>query len=894
MKRLYELLSGNQPSYLTPLFWTHGEDEQVMRHMIGQMHENGIGEFVVESRPHPDFLGDQWWSDVDIILDEAKKRGMKVWFFDDRKFPSGFAAGVIRDKYPQYLKIYLREGHIDAVGPQTDSYIFTDAWLEEEGEELVGVVAARRTDGLDAIDYDSLTDLTHLVTDGVLQWDIPQGRWRIFLFVSTRNGGENETRDYLNPLEPEPVKIFLDHVYGAHYAHYPEDFGTTIAGFFTDEARFGNAESYDQILGCTSGCDANSRPKIVLPWSRHLLAQLSEKWQADFRKMLPCLWYDAAGKTSDVRFTYMDLVSTLFAENYTRQIGDWCRAHNVKYIGHLIEENGAHARLGYGAGHFFRAIRGQDYPGLDLIHQVWPGVTDGRFSSQVGNLDSDFFYWGITKMASSAAHIRAKDSGTTICEIFGAYGWQAGLKMMKWLTDHICVRGVNLLIPHAFSPKACDWDAPPHFYDRGLNPQWRYFHIWSQYANRVCHLLSGGIHVATAAVLYHAEAEWAGKYMPFEKPVKALAKRQIDCDIIPGDLFTEGAVSIENGAFCIGGETYRIMVVPYAEKLPESVLSGLYRIAQANIPVIFMDDYPDGSPLATENCEALLQDLRRSPMVSLCNCGQLADAVLERNLQDITVSTEEMYLRCWHYSQPDGQVYFLTNEAVSQPVCTTVTFKTPGIPVLYDAMDNTLAFPPYTSDGKSITLALELEAYRSLFVTVLPNEESVGELMQKHAKAGGKKLLQVPFDAQVMDDLPQDGWKLSVSKAPAVAEYAPYPGVTKLGNITVPGELLYFTGTVRYEREFEMAQLPANKPIVLDLGRVYETAEVWINGQPVGSRIAPPYVFQVEKYLQLGLNTIRVDVTNTLAKERGQNLLDRDMVQEPSGLIGPVRLLYGQ
>ena len=61
MKRLQELLQGNCPSYLTPLFWLHGEEEAVLRHMIGQMNENGVGEFVVESRPHPDFLGESWW-----------------------------------------------------------------------------------------------------------------------------------------------------------------------------------------------------------------------------------------------------------------------------------------------------------------------------------------------------------------------------------------------------------------------------------------------------------------------------------------------------------------------------------------------------------------------------------------------------------------------------------------------------------------------------------------------------------------------------------------------------------------------------------------------------------------------------------------------------------------
>jgi len=59
----------------------------------------------------------------------------------------------------------------------------------------------------------------------------------------------------------------------------------------------------------------------------------------------------------------MDVISRLYAQNFTDQIGAWCRAHQVEYIGHVLEDNGNHARLGAGAGHFFRALGGQDMSG---------------------------------------------------------------------------------------------------------------------------------------------------------------------------------------------------------------------------------------------------------------------------------------------------------------------------------------------------------------------------------------------------------------------------------------------------------------------------------------------------------------------------------------------------
>lgn len=73
----------------------------------------------------------------------------------------------------------------------------------------------------------------------------------------------------------------------------------------------------------------------------------------------------------------------------------------------------------------------------------------------------------MTKLATSLGHLDPRKRGRTFCEIFGAYGWAEGLKLMKWLTDHMLVRGVNHFVPHAFSQKEFpDWDCPPHFYAR--------------------------------------------------------------------------------------------------------------------------------------------------------------------------------------------------------------------------------------------------------------------------------------------------------------------------------------------------------------------------------------------------------------------------------------------
>ena len=64
---------------------------------------------------------------MDIILSEAKKRGMKVWLLDDDKFPTGHAAGLIASKYPDLRQWNVAERHIDICGPMKDGAVLASA-----------------------------------------------------------------------------------------------------------------------------------------------------------------------------------------------------------------------------------------------------------------------------------------------------------------------------------------------------------------------------------------------------------------------------------------------------------------------------------------------------------------------------------------------------------------------------------------------------------------------------------------------------------------------------------------------------------------------------------------------------------------------------------------------
>ena len=58
---------------LYPFFWQHGEEHAILSEYMDKIAESGMKGVCIEARPHPDFVGDQWWSDLDLILAKAKE-----------------------------------------------------------------------------------------------------------------------------------------------------------------------------------------------------------------------------------------------------------------------------------------------------------------------------------------------------------------------------------------------------------------------------------------------------------------------------------------------------------------------------------------------------------------------------------------------------------------------------------------------------------------------------------------------------------------------------------------------------------------------------------------------------------------------------------------------------
>ncbi len=846
--QLHDVLTHNESNYLLPFYWQHGNHRDRIPTQVRRIYDSGCRALCVESRPHPDFGGPDWWADMDIILAEAQKLGMKVWILDDKHFPTGYANGIIPKKYPKHRRWTIVERHIDVMGPlEEGSFLFN---LPADGDVLEGIFAYPRT-GNDEDIAPAPVDLTDNIHDGYLYWDVPEGCWRIFFLTRTQQQAD---QNYMDMLREDACHALIEAVYEPHFEHYASYFGNTLVGFFSDEPQLGNRRPGGHRADYGMYEHRVGQDGEAYPFNDRLLALMTEELGEDARPYLGELWYhsDHAHKT---RLAYMNAVTRLWRKCFSQQVGDWCRDHGVMYIGHIIEDMNAHARLNCSAGHYFRALEGQDMSGIDVVlHQVMPGMAHymHNCTASSGMADPAFFHYVLAQLAASMAHQYPHMKGRAMCEEFGAFGWAEGATFMKWLSDFLLVRGINHFVPHAFSPDYPDPDCPPHFGAEGHDPQFDGFTHLMGYTNKVAHLLYGGEHITSCAILYHAEGEWMnrrGEAMLTQVPAKVLLDQHLCYDIICLDMLKQATV--QNGKMMVGGESYGALVVPYAPLMPSELIAEAERLSAEGLPILLCQDRPEGL---------------RGEVVSVEN---LPARIRELGLADITVEGNYPLLRHYHVKRDGTDVWMFSNEDIIHAADTTVTLPTSGnfarLRLIEDGVYRDTA-----ADGR-VTLNL------------LPGQSEI-LVFGDDAAIENLPVLPTLIEAQTLAPV----YTIELAESDDLTAYTLYKTTDKLVNLTSASELPHFSGKMRYSFTVSLEAIPAGA--TLDLGRVGQTARVTVNGKDAGLRITAPYSYPVAELLTVGENRITVEVANTLVG-KVRDGFSYHMPLLPSGLLGPVRLM---
>jgi len=307
-------------------------------------------------------------------------------------------------------------------------------------------------------------------------------------------------------------------------------------------------------------------------------------------------------------------------------------------------------------------------------------------------------------------------------------------------------------------------------------------------------MISGGKSVAPAAVLYHGEAEWAGKCMLNESVCAELMEQQIDLDILPSDVFTdrERYGTDTTAGLSVNGNGYKVFIIPYAEYITEAVARFVIEAGKKGYPVIFVEDCPSGISDLWEDDREVIQALRESGARTVA-LKELARTVRELGLAEISIAPACKQLRYYHYEKEDALFYVLNNESTARTYKGELVlpfaerFGQEDV-ALYEAMKNRLYRVPVRAQGDGLHVGLEVAPYEEV-VLVLEKGIGAGDLPVWKKPRTVVKALEGP-------------WKTAVAEA---LQYPEFTAVGEMGALRSFGEVKPdFSGFIAYENTFTL------------------------------------------------------------------------------------------
>ena len=544
------------PSYYRSApFWALNadlEDEELIR-QIRAMRDGGMGGFFMHSRVGliTPYLSQEWMDRIRTCVEEARRLDMKAWLYDEDRYPSGPAGGIVPNQSKEYRNKALRMERIPA-----DQYEPRENGLKvfaADGEESFEDVTGKTPDELKSLGRELV------VFSMVYAADSP--RMNKSCYIDTRN--------------PDAVQAFIESTYEAYKKEFAGDFGGVVPGIFTDEPQ-----------GSTNGC-----PGPAVPWTNTFPEHFHEKKSYDILDRLPALFYDVPGYEK-VRLDYWDLMTRLFGEVCMKRIYDWCEENNLELTGHYWEHefpNPTHT--GSAMPHY----EYEQIPGIDMLFNQYELRRPNGGTMQFGNNM-------IVKEVASVAHQLGRPR--VMSETYAGCGWDFRFDDQKRIGDWEYVLGVNFLCQHLsmYAMKGCrKHDYPPSFLTQ--SPWWKCYHTLGDYYGRLSYILSQGKFVTDLLVLHPSSSTWAG-YTPlnpneaneplaahFLRLTKDLCEMHRDYDL-GDDILIEKHGRVEGDRFIIGEMSYRVVLIPSCSIIRSSTLDLLRQFVQAGGQVIAIEPTP--------------------------------------------------------------------------------------------------------------------------------------------------------------------------------------------------------------------------------------------------------------------------------------------------------------
>jgi hypothetical protein len=647
-------------------------------------------------------------------------------------------------------------------------------------------------------------------------------------------------------------------------------------------------------------------------WTGDLLEEFQKRRGYDLKPHLPALVVDLGARTAAIRRDWGKTLTELYNERFMAPLHEWAKRNRTQLrtqcygVPAVALSSNAHVDLSEGEGHHWRQLSS-------------------------------------TRWAASASHLYGRNvTSSETWTWLHSPSFRATPLDVKVEADRHFLQGINQLIGHGWPYTAEGVEYPGwRFYAAGVfndkNPWWIVMPDVSRYLQRLSFLLRQGQPTNDVAIYLPNDDAWAhfsnGKIHMIE-----VLRELLGQNVIPGvldagygfDFFDDDSFKqvgrVEKGAFALGQNKYKVVILPSVQRMPLETLQKLEEFARSGGILIATGrtplEVPGFSSVQAE--QQKFAELSRRIFEGQTATGHLVaddSSLLKSKLNsllrpDMQLSPAVPEIGFIHRKTEAAEVYFLANTSNANRNV-KATFRVQGMkPEWWNPHNGQVS--PATIEEQSeagITVALELEPYgsRVLIFTKrsLPNPQ-----------IKSPSTIPQPIDVST-------GWQISFGQ-----NGEPVP-VGNLRSWTEDEKTRYFSGTAVYEKtvnvpekiiqdglmvrlDFGQGQAIAEEPYRPPRGPgmqaaldapIREAAVVYINDRKAGSIWCAPFSIDVTGLLRRGENKIRIVVANTAINYMAGHALpdyrllnlrygerfqpqEMDKVQPVvSGLLGPIRLI---
>ncbi|OCX51851.1 glycoside hydrolase [Mucilaginibacter sp. PPCGB 2223] len=882
-------------------WWWMGNavDNKNTVHLLELYHKAGFGGVEVtpiygaigyENR-YLQFLSPQWMSALDFTIQKAKALGMGVdmntgtgWPFGGPQIKAGNAAG----------KLIIQTYKLAAGETLNSKIVVNDARQAKNAAVLQAVIAYG--------DKGEVLDITNKVsTDGSLNWKPAEGKWDIYAAFS------GKTLQQVKRAAPGGEGFVMDHLSRIAVDTYLKRFDEAFKGKSPGIGSYFN-DSYE-VYGAS--------------WSPGFFDEFQRRRGYDLRLHLNELnSSENTEKVARVKIDYRETMSQMLLDNFTLTWTNWAHHYGS------LTRNQSHGS----PGNLLDLYGAVDIPECETFgssHFDIPGLR--RDSADVRNVDPDPM---MLKFASSAGHVNGRRYATSETFTWLTEHFKGSLSQCKPELEQVFLAGVNHVYFHGTTYSPDDIAFPGWLFYASTNfvpnnSWWDHLPGLNNYIARCQSVLQAGKPDNELLIYWPVYDAWANtkgmemqlaihdinqwlRPTDFYKASMELQKAGYSFDFISDKQI--GGSSVVNGQIVTkaDAQSRKVLVVPACRFMPLGTLDKIIALAQAGATVI-MQKLPEDVP-GLANLEVRQSKLKSSLValkfndlpngVKQCKTGTgqiLLTADVQKALEYRDMKGEALVttgLKFIRRSIAGGKYYFIVNHT-PEAIDTDLPLNVKAVSVvIMDPQSGAYGLAKSSANGNTTNVHVQLQ----------PGEAVILKANSTPVALIAKWKYIEKTDAPLTIG---GNWALHFTKGgpvvPADQQLSDLKSWTALNDPNA----VSFSGSGEYTTTFDLPVKKASD-YILNLGKVCESAHVYINGQDAGIFWSIPFSARVGKYLKPGNNTIKVEIDNLMANHiryMDQNGIQWRKYHEinfvninyqpfdaskwspmPSGLLGPVTL----